>query len=545
MADNEPPHQKQARARILAPLAAPLLALALVLLFGVDVPHRDAWDSPGLGLLRSLDGSLDPAYFWAQHNEARPLVPRLIFHFSALALGWHPKLFMLLSWAALSAAWLLLWRAGRFGNRETLLLSAWLLAPIQFANLLWGFQLIQVLPIFFVSAAALIAARGDSWPRTLACAALCALASFSNSNGLLSWLVACPAIFCWLRGEKPSRPRLLLFLALAALTGALYARGYQRPLHSPGLLAGLTHPWSASLTVLDGLGGALWSFSKDAALTPAFGLAALALASLALKRALGGFSESEDRADRVAALGPWLALLVFALGSLALMGLGRAGLGAAPGRAGRYASLAVLVLAASLSLLSARSRWRLRVAIPVLLLTLLVWGRGLDRLPRLRRARLQDRLTLRLSEQIPHNPLLGRLHQSAATLAERCRRLRAAGLLDDAPIGPWLRQAARAPGASSSGRVMVRALGPRRWRFEGWAALPDGGPADFVLIVIGAGEPWTGLAVGRWFAGPEAPFGSGLKVNIQVFEDLEIEGLRAFAIDTRTRRAYPVELRRG
>ncbi|MGB8166925.1 MAG: hypothetical protein WCF18_05500, partial [Chthoniobacteraceae bacterium] len=184
---------EQLRWRVWAALAAlPALCVAAVIYaFGVDVPFFDAWTGMAPVFVAAHDGTLSFDTFFAQHNEHRILVPRLIFFAVGWWTHWNTRLEMALTWALLVAVsanlWMLLkvtgWRA-RGGTHATYFAMALFSFTVMHEqNLFMGFQLSFVLPLALFTAACWMA-NGCRRPWSfLATALLNTIATFTIASG--------------------------------------------------------------------------------------------------------------------------------------------------------------------------------------------------------------------------------------------------------------------------------------------------------------------------------------------------------------------------
>jgi hypothetical protein len=173
-------------------LAAFLIQAQYVKLFAVDIPFWDEWEHlPRLVAYKA--GTLTWPDLYAQHNEHRILVPRLLVLASFAVLGeWSPRAGMLLS-AALVGATAFIWTHAlhrlRVRMPVALVSTAILVSPLQWENITSSFQssvyLSMLASLLGVSLVAL--GRSPGWGRVATAIAACAVASFSFAAGLASW----------------------------------------------------------------------------------------------------------------------------------------------------------------------------------------------------------------------------------------------------------------------------------------------------------------------------------------------------------------------
>jgi len=250
-------------------LLPPLVLAVLLRQNAVNVPYWDEWDDDLAGFfLKWKTGGLGFGDFWAQHNESRLVLPRMVF--LALGSGSHWNLcwqmaatFLLAGGAAVMVFWL-----GRktFAERPltawlaTVIASLLIFSPAQYQAWLWGLEMILYLPLVFILASLLVLQRNFTWRTKLFfCAALATLSTYSFSNGLLAWPVLFPVLFLagGGRGLRNNRRAALLWLFAFLANVALYFQDYRFP-DRPGLWPMLwTEPWSVLKYFCAFLGGPL------------------------------------------------------------------------------------------------------------------------------------------------------------------------------------------------------------------------------------------------------------------------------------------------
>jgi hypothetical protein len=344
------------RGLALALCLAPLVALAALLWQNaVNVPYWDEWDDAIAGVfVKWHDGTLRLGDLWAQHNESRLVLPRVIF----LVLGgfgkWNLSAEVGFTFLLLALAAVMIFRLGK-GLRSAQPAAGWaaffiacllLFSPAQYQALLWGMELILYLPLVFILAALLMLRASVPTPVKIGFAALMAAASTcSFSNGLLAWLVLFPAIFLrdgWAGLKAHSRAALLWLLAFLANV-ALYFQNYQFP-PSPGLGTVLReHPWQAAQYVLAFLGAPLanQNGAHQAVIATLIGGAALVLFIIS---AVTVFRRREAALVSVAV--PWLTLGGYGILSAVLAATGRAAFGVEQALSPRYGIFGICLFVA-------------------------------------------------------------------------------------------------------------------------------------------------------------------------------------------------------
>lgn len=243
-----PPASSPRHAGMRSLLGQPVVAfgLALALFYAVlailagthgysPVPFWDMWDGT-LGFY--LRQQSDLSAWWAQHNEHRIILARLLFFIDLKYFGGHAVFLLVVNYIlAIITFGLLAWCAMRIipsppaamGVVAVVILSLALLWT-QENNLTWGFQsqffLAQLLPL-----ASLLSlwrsSRSSRWRNAWFAFALllAVLAAGSMANGLLAtWLLLAGCIF----GRQGSKRIALVAVAAIVVTG-LYFHGYVSP----------------------------------------------------------------------------------------------------------------------------------------------------------------------------------------------------------------------------------------------------------------------------------------------------------------------------
>ncbi len=336
--------------------AGPLFALALaavplaILLYklpryGLNFPY---WDEMLIAPLieRAKTGQLGFIDLWAQHNEHRPLFPRLIMLALALPTHWNVNwilaanllcglgTFAALAWTALRT---------KCGWWVIPVLGFFVLSWGQMENWVWGLELTVFLCTLAVTlgVSALANARW-SWLGFALAIALGWVAAYSFANGLLYWFAAIPALFVMQRQPREQRIlRVVLWCAAAFLCIESYFVAYHKPGVSPPLTAVLHHPLEYLGYVLLYLGSPVvaifstppWHGGPPHPYGPLHfvpgALASVLFLGLLWRLWRGGRAAFEETA-------PWLGIAAFAVGSALVTGVGRVGFGVAEGLNSRY-----------------------------------------------------------------------------------------------------------------------------------------------------------------------------------------------------------------
>lgn len=333
-------------------LAAPALwAGILVFLYGVDTPWGDQWDGIWPLFEKMRAGTLGVADFFAFHNEHRIFFPRLITFGLAKLTHWNIRAELLVIWVLACVCALNLWRVALITgwnnarNRKWLFLAAnvMLFTPLQWENLLWGFQIGFFLPLACLTACLW---AGPSLRRPwcfVVTLVLCLVSTFSVASGFFSWLFTAPLL---LLSQDKTRGRgwkisWLAWLFIGAVSTYFYFRGYTKPAAHPSTLEALKHPFRAIQFVLAYLGT---PFSSGTALDPS-AVASVAGAALVVPFCACLFYVWRWRRDHtlLAHSLPWISLAGWALVNALLTMLGRVGFGISAATQSRYVSFAIML----------------------------------------------------------------------------------------------------------------------------------------------------------------------------------------------------------
>ena len=344
-------------ALVVAGGAAPLGVLALIAAYGVPVPTWDQWELVPL-LEKFHTGELSFADFWKQHNEHRLVAPLALMVTLAVLSGWNIHWEFTASFLVACGTFALLagmLRATFGGRAPTWLLASCSLivfALAQHQNWLWGWQWQWVLCVFGSVLAAWALQRWPGRARGMLVASGGALlASFSLSSGLLVWAAVLPQL--GLRRVR-STPLVACWCGAGLLVFASYFHGFEAPPGHPPWSAFLARPLASLRYIATYLGLPLGAF--DPVFAPLAGLAtvgAFALSAASVVR--------RSRSDFERLL-PWCTLALFALLSATVTGVGRVGFGAEQALTSRYATIAGLLLLATVVALALLWEQRARTA---------------------------------------------------------------------------------------------------------------------------------------------------------------------------------------
>lgn len=324
--------------------APPLMVAATIDRFGVDVPFGDQWELVPL-LQQVSERQIEATAFLAQHNEHRPVLPRLIMVGLARLTGWNTRyelaINFLIALANLGAFTALLWQTVRpvapaAMSALVLMGSMAIFSLAQWENWIWGWQIAIFVNVLAALAAVwAVTAYAGRW-RGVGLSLLAAAVGMSSfANGLLLSMVLPLGIavseFSDGRCSWGSGRRLAVAVLGGAGLVALYLRGFHAAIPLP---AAVSQPWTQLHYVLVYLGSSLALGSVTLAIGwGGFGLLALVFAATHTWR--GGSRW------RSAAL-PWLLLALYAVLSAGMTAIGRAHMGVTQATASRYVTISIL-----------------------------------------------------------------------------------------------------------------------------------------------------------------------------------------------------------
>jgi len=319
-------------------------ALAFIWRFGSDVPYWDEWN-----IVEILVGhrAIDAHWLWSEHNGHRIPLPRLLL----LALYWLSgsdfRVGMYFNVAALGVLSLAMIWVAKVKRGRTALSDAFfpllLLHWGHYENLLWSWQVTQVLPVLIACLLLLIIVVNGlrlTFRLTLVSGILIVLLPLCGVPGL----AYAPAFLLWLtlvavRRQPSSDPAckgrrfiILAFLMIAALEVTIYIVGYHEATSHLSVFNLKESAMTALQFLTAGFGPAVQQF------WPYSGLVMLGFWLLT-----GGLLGRQLWRDRLSDRSYDLALVCFMLGLACLtlsVGLGRRGYGFAP----RYGLIAAPAL---------------------------------------------------------------------------------------------------------------------------------------------------------------------------------------------------------
>ncbi len=323
----------------------PMLHLTyLVRHYSVEVPTLDDWEMAPL-IVHAQTGQLKFSELFAQQEEARTILPKLIFILSAADGRWDVRDEMMLSvfccWLTVAGIYVLLRRAGL--SLGALAVCFWLavitiFTPAKFELWIFASGFPSFLPALFLVAGLVVV--GSDLPtggKFALCGLLAITSSFSLPHGLLAWGLTFPVLLL-IRQIPRWRWWLLSWLTLGGLCAVAYFWEYQKPAYLPAF-APSTSAGEYVRFILEFLGGALaYAWNARPELSAAlFGIVECALFFTAI---IYSARRIRDRAF-LAKVAPWFALALSSFCSAFLAALGRVGYGAHYALASRYVPFSI------------------------------------------------------------------------------------------------------------------------------------------------------------------------------------------------------------
>lgn len=489
--------------------------------YGVAVPKLDDWDVAML-ISKAHHGQLSWGDLFAQQEEGRTVLPRILFLISTIRGCWDVRDLMALTivTCALTAlgVFVLLRKTGlsMIATAIGFWLSALLIfSPAQFPVITFAFGLPSFLPAFFIVAALVVICSEMSLRSKFIVSVLLAVAnSFTLPHGLLAWGITFPVLFLQRRVDHSPR-WLAAWLSAAVCCAALYFWGYRKPVQLPEFAPAIPSLEYVRF-VLSFLGNGMEQATKaHLATAEIFGTLTLTIYLCAVAYVVG--KRSERTLLRKSA--PWFALGLYSIGSACLAALGRVGFGRSAALSPRYLpfslylTIAAIVLAGIIgSEIVASGTFRLRAATFSLAFTAIVIGLIFharcvaDGVYFLRANAAQDRLgrgALMFSEVLDTSAVIQ--HTIYPPSAEPIRQL--APILDaQGLLRPPLvrnRQIDSSAQRAADGKIAAGAweltapADPDIYRASGWAALiAKGHPADCVVLAYEARpDQWIAVAM--------------------------------------------------
>lgn len=346
----------------------------LVLRYAVDMPMLDDWEMAKLIVKQRL-GQLHFADIFEQQQEARTVLPKLVFLASTMGGTWDVRsavvLTLVCTWLTTAGIFVLLRRTGL--RTPLLAICFWvavlcIFSPAQYEVWIFASGFPSFLPAaFMVCAFVVLTGHAPLRMKFLVSALFSAASSLTLPHGLLAWGLTFP-MCVFARPPQRWARWLGAWFALCVVCAAIYFWGYQKPAYLPEFAPkiGLTDYLRFGAIFSGGL-FAFASTAKPAVTATCAGI--LLLASLVAVMIYVA-RDLDDEALRARTM-PWLALAFYSVGSATLATLGRVGYGAEYALASRYVPFSlylvvgVFVLVAIVAQQRAAFRHRLGFAVAI------------------------------------------------------------------------------------------------------------------------------------------------------------------------------------
>lgn len=310
-----------------------------VMRYSVNVPLLDDWEMASL-IVKQHEGQLTFADLFAQQQEGRTILPKLIFLASAAGGHWDVREQIALSvvtcWLTAAGLFFLLRRSGIGAGAVALCFSATVLlifSPAQFELWLLASGFPSFLPVLFVvGALCVLKVRAGIGLKFAVCAIAALASSFTLPHGLLAWGLTFPLLL--FTAPPPRTIRwAVLWAVLCGACAAVYFHGYAKPGYLPQFAParGIGDYLRFALIFLGG-SFAYASTAHPATAATMWGAVQVIAFSAAVALMLRRMRDQRFRAVVL----PWLALCGYAVGSALLAALGRVGYGADYALASRY-----------------------------------------------------------------------------------------------------------------------------------------------------------------------------------------------------------------
>lgn len=584
-AGNTAPERRAWRYLLLLLACLPaLLALRVQLKHWVNVPIWDEWDTPGVAILHASQHTLTWADLFAQHNESRKVLPRLICIALAIPAGWdvrHAMALTSLSFWAMSALVVTCLRRA-FGALTSEALLAWaavnflLFAPTQYENFLSGFAFELLIPVFCLfGAIAINLSQRRFAEKVIWNSFLALLATYTFAHGMILWALAIPIPRHDEWSPETRRIKLavgyLVYFGIAVGAISSYFIGYHRPAVAPDPAT-----LSQAPQVLDFLTvwfGALFRSQVVGPRTAGF-IVELAF-SFAIVASLAFLHRNPGRWRNYY---PWLALGAFSLGSGILTAVGRVNMGVDAvfntgfdgfssvkyNATSVFAGVAIIGILANLHrdrLASASKAWWPMTIGFFTALFCVAWIGALaeewTRIKLFQYNRKSARIAIIWSKALPENPDLVRAYPYLEGFPARVDEMKRAGLLRIPAVSEKIAEAIRQrpPDDDMRGGNLDRGSTQPdgRFRIAGWARIPPhNARAEYVVLGWDEGEnsfhPFAAATTGsarpdvvKVFKAPSlANAGFEHALDVSKLPDQPVT-LRAWAIDLAADEVFPLQ----
>ncbi|NET45463.1 hypothetical protein [Okeania sp. SIO2B3] len=220
-----------------------LLLLWFLANFSVNVPYWDQWRLTPI-FERVAEGNATFFDFFTVHGHHRILIPKLIITTLAFATKWNTQAEIICSVIFVIITFFAICKIAeiQFHNKNknilhiaNILVSLLLFSLVQHQNWLWGFTLFWfltnlclIIAIYFIYALDNFSEKTQIFLAAISCF----IGSFTLIQGLFSWLVLIPSIFCLEGKSKQKISRVTIWILLFILSCLIYSINYN-PIREP------------------------------------------------------------------------------------------------------------------------------------------------------------------------------------------------------------------------------------------------------------------------------------------------------------------------
>ena len=320
----------------------PALILYFIKYYSINIPYMDQWNGFLNILVAFKEGSLDFSHLWAQHNEHRPLFPKIIMLLLASASHWNVIWEQYISFFIQIGTLLLIFDISRSSlpiqNRAIfkIITSILLFSMVQYENWSWGWQIQIFLNIFTVTFTVWIITKyPESWTGFFLATLAAIIATYSFANGMLIWIII---FFLILLANTPKKiPFVLIWLFTASVIILSYVYQYEKPEYHPGLLDFLKNPFEFLAFFLTYIGSPFGRFFYLKG-SVVFGILGICIFLYFIIYAF--VYRKNDLLNKYL---PWFAIILYVILSAIITGIGRSGFSATQALYSRYTSFSILL----------------------------------------------------------------------------------------------------------------------------------------------------------------------------------------------------------
>ncbi|MEM6528043.1 MAG: hypothetical protein AAF653_07090, partial [Chloroflexota bacterium] len=305
-------------------IVPPVMLFTLIATYSVEIPLHDEWDLTLATAVTTASGDLTFADWWTQHNNARPVLPRMFASLWAVTHDLNLRVELSLVYIMAVMVLILLLTLVHAQVPE---LTAYLMLPLsamvfslpQYGLWLWiGIIWIPII-LFLLLGMVIIQRREVSWGALIAAALTCVAASLCHAGGFVTWVAL--LVMIWMIGYRKWQ-HIAFWITAAVTTRLVFLIGYvdYDPTEVTATVSGMTVYF---LTLLSAPFTLRFSFSGGAL----YNLLIVVLPLLSLILALAGTLYIYRRTRTLKVIAPWVTLLTFGIVHAALITWSRAPFG--------------------------------------------------------------------------------------------------------------------------------------------------------------------------------------------------------------------------